>query len=129
MHIVLPLPRGASYEISKTLAELVARRVNEKHPKETTVIRAVKSRPQDAVYVDYLQNIRGKTVASVYSARAETHASVSTPLKWNEIAGDLDPRDFTIDNVPARLKRVGDLWAAGMRKLNRLPGIIGDAAA
>jgi len=89
----------------------------------------VKARAADAVYVDYLQNIRGKTVASVYSARAETYASVSTPLKWTEITGDLDPRDFTIDNVPARLKRVGDLWAAGMRKVNRLPGIIGDAAA
>ena len=129
MHIVMALPRGASYEISKVLAELVARRVNEKHPKETTVIRAVKSRPQDAVYVDYLQNIRGKTVASVYSARAETHASVSTPLTWSELTNDLDPRDFTIQNVPQRLKRVGDLWAAGMRRVNRLPGIIGGAAA
>ena len=129
MHIVMPLPRGATYEISKVLAELVARRVNEKHPKETTIIRAVKARPQDAVYVDFLQNIRGKTVASVYSARAETHASVSMPLKWSELTNDLDPRDFTIRNVPQRLKRVGDLWAAGMRRVNRLPGIIGDAAA
>lgn len=129
IHIVLPLPRGASYELSVTLAELVARRVNEMHPKETTVHRWVKSRPPDAVYVDYLQNIRGKTVASVYSARAETYASVSTPLKWSEITADLDPRDFTIDNVPQRLKRVGDLWAAGMRKPNRIPGVTGDRAA
>lgn len=129
IHIVLPLPRGASYEISRTLAELVARRVNEKHPKETTVHRWVKSRPTAAVYVDYLQNIRGKTVASVYSARAETHASVSTPLKWSELTNDLDPRDFTVATLPKRLKRVGDLWAAGMRRPNRLPGVIGDAAA
>ena len=129
IHIVLPLPRGASYDISRTLAELVARRVNEKHPKETTVHRWVKSRPPAAVYVDYLQNIRGKTVASVYSARAETYASASTPLKWNELMDDLDPRDFTIETLPKRLKRVGDLWAAGLRRPNRLPGIIGDAAA
>ena len=129
IHIVLPLPGGASYEISRTLAELVARRVNEKHPKETTVHRWVKSRPPAAVYVDYLQNIRGKTVASVYSARAETHASVSTPLAWNELVNDLDPRDFTVATLPQRLKSVGDLWGKGMRKLNRLPGIIGDAAA
>ncbi|MGH7678813.1 MAG: DNA polymerase domain-containing protein, partial [Gemmatimonadaceae bacterium] len=129
IHIVLPLPGGATYEISRVLAELVARRVNEKHPKETTVIRAVKARPADAVYVDYLQNIRGKTVASVYSARAEPHASVSTPLKWTEIISDLDPRDFTVETLPRRLKRVGDLWATGMRRRNRLPGIIGDAAA
>lgn len=129
IHIVLPLPAGASYELSRTLAELVARRVNEKHPKETTVHRWVKSRPEAAVYVDYLQNIRGKTVASVYSARAETHASVSTPLKWSEVTSDLDPRDFTVETLPKRLKSVGDLWAEGMRRPNRLPGIIGGAAA
>lgn len=129
IHVVLPLPRGATYEISRTLAELVARRVNEKHPRETTIHRWVKSRPPAAVYVDYLQNIRGKTVASVYSARAETYASVSTPLKWSEITDDLHPRDFTLETLPKRLKRVGDLWAAGMRRPNRLPGIIGDAAA
>lgn len=129
IHIVLPLPSGASYEIAVALAELVARRVNQKHPKETTVHRWVKSRPPAAVYLDYLQNIRGKTVASVYSARAETHASVSAPLKWSEIAEDLHPTDFTIENMPARLKSVGDLWAAGMRKRNHLPGIVGDAAA
>jgi len=129
IHIVLPLPAGSSYQLSVTLAELVARRVSELHPKETTVQRMVKSRPPAAVYVDYLQNIRGKTVASVYSARAETHASVSTPLKWSELTDDLDPRDFTVETLPKRLKRVGDLWAAGMRRPNRLPGITGDAAA
>ena len=129
IHIVLPLPAGAGYDVSVTLAELVARRVNEKHPKETTVARMVKARPRDAVYVDYLQNIRGKTVASVYAARAVPHASVSTPLKWTELLDDLTPNDFTIENVPKRVKREGDLWAAGMRRKNRLPGIIGDAAA
>ena len=129
IHIVLPLPAGASYELSRTLAELVARRVNERHPRETTVIRGVRQRPQDAVYVDYLQNIRGKTVASVYSARAETYASASTPLRWAELASDLSPLDFTIENLVRRVKRVGDLWAAGMKRPNRLPGIIGDAAA
>lgn len=129
IHIVLPLPRDAGYDLSVALAELVARRVHDEHPKETTVVRAVKARPADAVYVDYLQNIRGKTVASVYSARAETHASVSTPLEWDEITDDLDPRDFTIHNVPERIRRVGDLWALGMKRRNRLPGIAGDAAA
>ncbi len=129
IHVVLPLVPGASYEISRTLAELVARRVSEKHPKETTVVRAVNKRPPGTVYVDYLQNIRGKTVASVYSCRAESHASVSTPLEWDELADDLTPRDFTVETLPKRLKRLGDLWAAAMRRPNRLPGIIGDAAA
>jgi bifunctional non-homologous end joining protein LigD len=129
IHIVMPLPPGASYEVSRVLAELVARRVNEKHPKQTTIHRWVKTRPPAAIYVDYLQNIRGKTVASVYSARAEPHASVSTPLEWHEITNDLRPSDFTVANVPERVRRVGDLWGRGMKKVNRLPGIVGDAAA
>lgn len=129
IHIVLPLPRRSSYELSVALAELLARRVNETHPKETTVVRAVKARPADAVYVDYLQNIRGKTVASVYSARAETHASVSTPLHWHELTDDLSPHDFTTRTVIARLRAEGDLWAAGMKRPNKLPGLTGDAAA
>ena len=132
MHIVLPLPKGASYEVSVALAELVARRVNEQHPKETTVHRWVKERPPAAVYVDYLQNIRGKTVAGVYSARAEPKASVSAPLRWSEITDDLHPTDFTIVNMPERIRRVGDLWGAGMKTINRLPGVVdgeGGAAA
>jgi bifunctional non-homologous end joining protein LigD len=126
IHIVMPLPRGATYAISVALAELVARRVTEQHPKETTIHRWVKERPPAAVYVDYLQNIRGKTVASVYSARAEPHASVSAPLKWREITDDLHPSDFTIHNMPERIRRVGDLWGEGMRTINRLPGIVDD---
>ena len=124
IHIVLPLPKGATYEVSVALAELVARKVNEKHPKETTIHRWVKERPPAAVYVDYLQNIRGKTVASVYSARAEPDASVSAPLTWRELTEDLHPSDFTIENMGARLKKVGDLWGEGMRTINHLPGIV-----
>jgi bifunctional non-homologous end joining protein LigD len=70
--------------------------------------------------VDYLQNIRGKTVAGVYSARASSGATVSTPLLWDEIESGLKPTDFTIDNVPARIAKVGDLWAKGMKKPNDL---------
>jgi bifunctional non-homologous end joining protein LigD len=72
------------------------------------------------VYVDYLQNIRGKTVAGVYSARASKGATVSTPLHWEEIDAGLKPGDFTIDNVPARIAKLGDLWAKGMKKANDL---------
>jgi bifunctional non-homologous end joining protein LigD len=72
------------------------------------------------VYVDFLQNIRGKTVAGVYSARANTGATVSTPLRWTEIKPGLKPSDFTIDNVPQRIAKLGDLWAAGMKKPHKL---------
>ena len=77
------------------------------------------------MYVDYLQNIRGKTVAGVYSVRANEGATVSTPLTWDEVRPDLDPSDFTMDTVPARLAKVGDLWAKGMKKPNKLEKIVG----
>jgi bifunctional non-homologous end joining protein LigD len=118
IHVVLPLPDGVTNEAAKTIAELVANRVCERHPKEATVRRMVKARPTGAVYVDYLQNIRGKTVASVYSVRAEPDASVSTPLQWEELVDDLDPREFTIDTVPSRVAEVGDIWGAVMARPN-----------
>lgn len=129
LHIVLPLERETPNDSARLLAEIVATQVAERHPKETTVRRWVQSRPSAAVYVDFLQNIRGKTVASVYSARAEPDATVSTPLRWEELTDDLDPREFTIDAVPARVKDVGDLWAAGMRRHNSLRRLLGDDQA
>jgi bifunctional non-homologous end joining protein LigD len=75
------------------------------------VERTVRKRARGTVYVDYLQNILGKTLATAYSARASEFAGVSTPLTWAELDEDLDPRDFTIVNAPARFRKVGDLWA------------------
>jgi bifunctional non-homologous end joining protein LigD len=120
IHIVIPVGARVPNDSARMVAELVATAVADRHPKEATVIRAVKARPPAAVYVDYLQNIRGKTVAGVYSARANAGATVSTPLKWEEIKPGLSPADFTIDNVPARIAKVGDLWAKGMKKVNDL---------
>jgi bifunctional non-homologous end joining protein LigD len=74
------------------------------------VERAVRARGS-RVYIDCLQNILGKTLASAYSARASDYAGVSTPLSWKEIERGVRPDDFTIQTVPARLARVGDLWA------------------
>ena len=71
----------------------------------------MKKRPRGTVYVDYLQNILGKTLATAYSARATDFAGVSTPLTWKEVEAGVDPRDFTIRTVLPRFERVGDLWA------------------
>ena len=126
IHVVLPLAAGTSNETARLLAELVATRVAERHPREATVTRWVQSRPTSAVYVDFLQNIRGKTVASVYSARATPDATVSTPLRWDELTPDLDPRQFTIQSVGPRLREVGDLWSEGMRQVNDPRRLLGD---
>ena len=64
--------------------------------------RAVRARGQK-VYVDYLQNIEGKSLACAYSARASEFAGASTPLTWKEIDEGVDPRDFTIRTLPDRL--------------------------
>jgi bifunctional non-homologous end joining protein LigD len=112
LHIYIPLQPGMSYEAGQLFCQIVATVVASAHPKVATVERTVKKRPRGTVYVDYLQNILGKTLATAYSARASDYAGVSTPLTWKEIADDrLDPRDFTIRTAPARFREVGDLWA------------------
>jgi bifunctional non-homologous end joining protein LigD len=111
LHIYIPLPADTSYESGQLFCQIVATVVAGKHPKVATVERMVKRRPRGTVYVDFLQNILGKTLATAYSARASEFAGVSTPLAWEEIDADLDPRDFTIVTAPSRFREVGDLWA------------------
>jgi bifunctional non-homologous end joining protein LigD len=120
VHIYLPLPAGTPAYAGQLLAEVVATRVAEKHPKIATVVRMTKNRPRATIYVDYLQNIPGKTVAGVYAVRAKPHATVSAPLRWEELTPDLSPRDFHIGNMLARVQEVGDLWAQAMREPNDL---------
>jgi bifunctional non-homologous end joining protein LigD len=125
LHLVLPLPPGVPNGGARMLAELVATKVAARIPRIATIERWVKARPQGAVYVDFLQNIRGKTVAGVYSVRAQQQPTVSTPLLWSELTEDLSPLDFTIDTVLPRLRHHGDLWGKGMRRPNSLHRIVG----
>jgi bifunctional non-homologous end joining protein LigD len=114
LHIYIPLPPGTPYEAGLLFCQIVATVVAQKHPRQATVERMVKNRGRQ-VYVDYLQNIPGKTLATAYSARASEYAGVSTPLTWHEVDEGVDREAFTIRTMPERLKRVGDLWA-GLRK-------------
>lgn len=116
LHIYIPLPPGTPYQAGLLLCQIVATLVAARHPKAATIERAVGRRRRDAVYVDYLQNIEGKTLACAYSARASAFAGVSTPLTWAEVERSPapSPQDFTIDTIAARLASVGDLWA-GLR--------------
>jgi bifunctional non-homologous end joining protein LigD len=110
LHIYVPLPSGTPYEAGLLFCQIIATVVAHKHPRVATVERAVNARGR-RVYVDYLQNVLGKTLASAYSARASAYAGVSTPLTWAEIEAGVDREDFTLRSVPARLATVGDLWA------------------
>jgi bifunctional non-homologous end joining protein LigD len=111
LHIYIPLPPGTPYEAGMLFCQIVATMVASRHPKVATVERMVGRRKDGTVYVDYLQNIQGKTLACAYSARASTFAGVSTPLTWKEVQERPKPQDFTIDTMPARIAAVGDLWA------------------
>jgi bifunctional non-homologous end joining protein LigD len=111
LHVYIPLPAGTSYESGVLFAQIVATVVAARHPQVATVERMVRARGRKRVYVDFLQNILGKTLATAYSARASEYAGVSTPLTWKEVDAGVDPRDFTIVTAPARFAEVGDLWA------------------
>ena len=111
LHIYIPLPPGTSYESGMLFCQIVATLIASRHPKAATVERTVRARPKGTVYVDYLQNILGKTLATAYSARASDFAGVSTPLTWQEVHEGVDPQDFTLVTAPRRFDQVGDLWA------------------
>jgi bifunctional non-homologous end joining protein LigD len=110
VHIVLPLPPRTSYETSAALAILLAEAVVAANPARATVERGVKARPKGSIYVDALQNARGKSMAAPYSVRARPAASVSAPLRARELTNRLRIDAFTVGTVPARLARIGDLW-------------------
>ncbi|MDQ3069564.1 MAG: DNA ligase D [Acidobacteriota bacterium] len=110
IHIFIPLPPKTTYDTGQLLCQIVATIVSMKYPKIATVERMVKRRPRGSVYVDYLQNILGKTLACAYSARASDFAGVSTPLTWDEIEEGVRPQDFTLRTYRARFRAAGDLW-------------------
>ena len=120
LHIYIPLPAHASYESSRLFAEVIATRVASAHPREATVVRAVRGRARDAVYVDFLQNVEGKSVAAPFSVRPHEPGRVSTPLSWSELTDTLDPADFTMASVMKEVKTRRALWTAGMRRRNSL---------
>ena len=118
LHIYIPLPAGTPYDAGLLFCQIVATVVVQKHPKAATIERAVKARGK-RVYIDCLQNILGKTLATAYSARASDYAGVSPPVTWKEIDEGFDRLDFTITTAPARFEAVGDLWA----KLRKSKGV------
>jgi len=124
LHIYLPLPSRTPNDAATLVAQMIATKVTKAHPKETTIERFVKARGTATVYVDYLQNIQGKTVAGPYCVRAKSGATVSTPLKWSELTDDLDPRDYHLGNAAERFEKIGDIWNEAMGKKNSLRALV-----
>ena len=126
IHVHLPvLEKSFTYEDVRVFAEAIASIVVQRIPEYATIKRIVRSRKAHEVYIDYLQNIRGKTVASVYSPRPRPGAPVSTPLKWDEFKRPIDPRAFTIKTIFRRLDKYGDLFEKALTDRQDISGFLG----
>ncbi|MDO8736336.1 MAG: DNA ligase D, partial [Thermoleophilia bacterium] len=110
IHVYVPIKPVYTYEQARQFAQVIATLCRDERPDLITLETSINKR-QEKIYLDYLQNSQGKTLASVYSVRSQPGATVSTPLEWREVKAGLRPGDFTITNVPERLAEKGDLFA------------------
>jgi len=108
IHVLVPVSRRHTYADTRRFAEVVAGALVRANPKLVTTEWSKAKRR--GVLVDANQNGEGKTIASVYSVRPHDGAPVSTPLRWDEVTTDLEPRDFTPEVVLDRIGREGDLF-------------------
>jgi len=111
IHIYVPIVRGPLQKKVWTFAKQFAKELALHHPALLTAEYKVAARPPGHVLVDYNQNAWGRTLASVYSVRPRPGAPVSTPVTWGEVEKGISTEDFRMDNVPARVRRLGDLFA------------------
>ena len=111
IHIYVPLKPTNEYDKVAEFARLFASEVAQRAPRIATVERTIAKRKSTQVYVDWMQNARGKSLAAVFTARAKPKAPVSMPLTWKQVEKGVKIQDFTITNVPDLLKKKGDAWA------------------
>ncbi|HEY0679239.1 MAG TPA: DNA ligase D [Chitinophagaceae bacterium] len=116
LHVYIPLGAKYTYDQVKDFGNIIAMMVTDQLPDTTTIVRSLSKRADDKIYVDYLQNRRGQTLASAYSVRPKPGATVSTPLEWKEVKPGLHPSQFTIYNIMERLKKKGDLFSGVLGK-------------
>jgi bifunctional non-homologous end joining protein LigD len=126
-HIYVPIVRGPTQKEVWTFAKKLANTLASLRPDLITAEYKIAKRPRKRVLVDYNQNAWGRTLASIYSVRPQAKAAVSTPITWEELKRGVRIEDFRIENVPGRIKKLGDLWAplladTGRAKLEQLYG-------
>jgi bifunctional non-homologous end joining protein LigD len=126
MHILVPIERRHTFEEAHSFAEAAAGVLEARHPGVVTTewLRAKRK----GVLIDYHQNGAGRTTASVYSLRPKPGASVSTPLRWEELEDGLDRRAFTIDVVLRRIEEDGDSFEPVLGGGQSLDAAVADLA-
>ena len=110
MHVYVPIRRGPVQKQVWAFAKDLSRRLAARHPGLITSEYRVAKRPEGHVLLDYNQNAWGRTLASVYSVRPRPRATVSAPVTWQEVEHGFHMEDFRMENMPARLAAMGDLW-------------------
>jgi DNA ligase D len=110
LHIYVRIEPQWGFGDVRRAALAFAREVERRAPEDVTTTWWRKDRDPESLFIDYNQNARDHTIASAYSVRGVPAATVSTPIRWDEIPG-VQPSDFTIETVPARFAELGDLHA------------------
>lgn len=120
IHIYVPIERGPKQKQVWTFAKKLALVLASSNPTLITAEYRIANRPANHVLVDYNQNAWGRTLASMYSVRPKRGATASAPVTWEEIEGGIRLEDFRLDNMPARVREVGDLFKPLLQKRGRL---------
>src|SRR6267142_2625658 len=119
IHVYVPIERGPTQKQVWGFAKEFAHALAAQAPQLVTAVYTVSKRPKGRVLVYYNQNAWGRTLASIYSLRPQPKATVSTPVEWSELERGVSIDDFRIDNVPARVRKLGDLWKQLLAKRGR----------
>lgn len=110
VQIIIPVKKGYTFGQLRKVGQFLAKFLTEKYPDLFTIERMIKER-RNKIYIDYVQHAAGKSLSAPYTPRAREHATVSTPLLWDEVRRGVDPKDFNLLNIEARLNEYGDLIA------------------
>jgi DNA ligase D len=109
LHVYVRIPPELGFADVRRAALAFAREVERRHPRATTTWWR-KDRDPASVFVDYNQNARDHTIASAYSVRGVPEATVSAPIRWDEVSV-VEPQELTMATMPARFAQLGDLHA------------------
>lgn len=107
IHIFVPISSNYTYHQARSFAEIIGRALISKRPDMITIDWDTSKR-RGKVFFDYNQNAKGKTLASVFSARPIELATISMPFEW-EIIDQILPTDFTLLNITERIVGKNDI--------------------
>lgn len=110
LHIYVPMGAQYTYDQVREFCKIIVMQVQDMMPDNTTMERSLKKRSDKKIYLDFLQNRQGQTLAAAYSLRPKPGATASAPLEWKEVKRGLHPSQFDINTLPERVAKKGDLF-------------------